>query len=388
MGVGDLSRRNSIRILEQLLRDGPTSRTDLSRRLNLAPATVNRLTGRLADDGLVKDTGSMAVTGGRPSRLLDFNREYRLLMTVDIADHHTSVALADLSGRLLERWDFPTDGPCDVRYSQVFQHVGGVTDALGDRRALVTSLGVSVPGPVDDTGVVLFAPALGWHMKPLRRDLEGVSRVPVVVENDANLIALAEQSSGRWGTVRSLVAIAVFEGIGSGIIEDGRLWRGASGAAGQIGRLLVEKDSLSNEYTGFGYFESQIGASNLVHRARKIGVTTLTPGRPLDADQILSRYSGGDLAARGLVNEVLDEFAVSLVNVCALLAPEVIVFSGLFDRWGSVLLPGLRERLRGHVVHLPVLAPSAVGADGALVGAALLAFESAGAVPGLLPEDA
>jgi predicted NBD/HSP70 family sugar kinase len=386
MGVGDLSRGNSIRILEQLLDEGPTSRTDLGRALRLAPATVNRLTGRLEDEGLVVDTGVLAHTGGRPSRLLDFNREYRLLVTVDVADHHTSVAMADLGGNLLERHDIPTAGDAEQRYADVFGHVATVLEDPGERCSRVACLGVSVPGPVDDDGTVLFAPALGWHGKPLRADLERSFGVPAVVENDANLIALAEHSSGHWGATKSLVAIAVFDGIGSGIIEDGRLWRGASGAAGQIGRLLVEKDSLSNEYTGFGDFESHIGAASLVRRARALGIPD-TAEAPLDADEILRRYAGGDLAARGLVDEVLDEFAMSLVNVCALLAPEVIVFSGLFDRWGSVVLPGLRDRLRGHVVHLPILAPGALGDEAALAGAARLAFDHVGAVAGLLPEE-
>ncbi len=383
MGVADLSRGNSIRILEQLLDQGPTSRTDLGRALRLAPATVNRLTSRLEDEGLVVDTGAPAHTGGRPSRLVDFNREYRLLVTVDVADHHTSVAVADLGGKLLERHDIPAVQDAKQRYADVFREVADVLAGLGEHRARVACLGVSVPGPVDDDGMVLFAPALDWHDKPLRADLERTIGLPVVVENDANLIALAEHSSGHWGPTKSLVAIAVFDGIGSGIIEDGRLWRGACGAAGQIGRLLVDTNSLSNEYTGFGDFESHIGAASLVRRARALGIRD-TEEAPLEADEILRRYAGGDQMARGLVEEVLDEFAVSLVNVCALLAPEVIVFSGLFDRWGAVVLPGLRERLRGHVVHLPVLAPGTLGVDAALRGASQVAFERIGGVAGLL----
>lgn len=408
MGVGDLSRANSIRILDQLMTSGPTSRTDLGRALVLAPATVNRLTSRLVEVGMVVDTGATATTGGRPSVLVDVNRRHRLLLTVDVADHHTSVALADLAGRLLHRWDRPTSGSPEERYAGVFEQVAGVLEELdapatggaewwaseraspssseGTLRDRVVAVGVSVPGPVADDGAVLFAPALGWHDQPLRADLERSAGIPVVVENDANLIALAEHLSGHWGATKSLVAIAVFDGIGSGIIEDGRLWRGASGAAGQIGRLLVEKESLSNEYTGFGDFESHIGSASLVRRARAMGIPD-TAEAPLDADGIVARYAAGDLAARGLMDEVLDEFAVSLVNVCALLAPEVIVFSGLFDRWGSVVLPGLRDRLRGHVVHVPVLAPGAVGGDAALIGAAHLAFDRVGGVAGLLPES-
>lgn len=391
MGVGDLSRANSVRILEVLAGQGATSRMDLGRALALAPATVNRLTGRLEDDGLVIDTGELARTGGRPSRLLDFNRRHRLILAVDVADHHTDIALVDLGMVVLEQWHFPTEGGSEERHRELLAQLTRILDTLEHRstenvRDRVTCIGVSVPGPVDDDGRVLFAPALGWRDTPLRAELADVSALPVVVENDANLIALAEHTSGHWGDTASLVAIAVFDGIGSGIIEDGRIWRGSSGAAGQIGRMLMGRGSLSHEYEGFGDFESHIGAASLVRRARALGIPD-EDGAPLDADGIMRRYAGGDITARRLVDEVLDEFALSLVNVCALLAPEVIVFAGLFERWGPVLLPPLRERLRGHVVRLPILAPGVRGEGAALIGAATLAFERMGAIAGLLAEE-
>lgn len=385
MGVEDLSRSNCLRILDHLFTHGVTSRADLGRCLGLGPATVNRLTTRLVESGLVIGTGEMAVTGGRPSMMLDFNARHQLLLVADVADHHTDLALADLRGNFLRRWTFPTSGDGEHRYREFFATVDRVLADVGEDAERVASIGVSVPAPVDDDGVLLFGPALEWYDLPIRADLEEHCGRPVAVENDANLIALAEHHCGRWGATRSLVAIAVFDGVGSGIIEDGRLWRGRNGVAGQIGRMLVAPGSLSAHFLGrFGDFESHVGAPSFVRRAEEAGVPAEHRG---SADAVMAAMAEGDRAARALVEEVLDEFAVSLVNVCALLAPDVIVFAGLFERWAEVLLPGLRARLEGHVAHLPRLAPVALGQSGALAGAARIAFERIGSLEGLWCED-
>ncbi|QWW19595.1 ROK family protein [Schaalia sp. 19OD2882] len=379
MGVGDLSRTNTLRILTSLYEGGAASRAEIGRELGLAPATVSRLAGRLQEDGLLVDTGMLVPTGGRPSMVFDFNASAASLLVADVADHHTTIRLTDLRGKpIRERIHLTTGGAEQRRADLQSQLAQAVADAQGTN---LSAVGVSVPGPVDDEGNILFAPALGWRHVPLKSELEEAFDLPVAVENDANLIALAEYTSRHWDPVRSLVAVAFFDGVGSGIVEDGRLWRGTSGAAGQIGRMLMGRSSLSRSYTGFGDLESAVGAASLVRRAREAGI----PGKSCtDADALMRSAALGDERALKLVEEVLDDVATTLVNVCALLAPELILFAGLFERWKDLLLPALRRRLAEHVVDMPHLEVVHLGQEAALVGAAVLAFDAAGALDGLV----
>lgn len=382
MGVGQLSRANRERILRCIWEDGPLSRITIGRRTNLAPATVNRLTASLVDAGLVREAGSDLTTGGRPSLVLEFNERAALILTVDVADEHTDVAFVDLRSEIVERTRHDARGhDAQARVDQV---VRLVAEALTQPLAgAVIAVGISIPGPVDPDGTVVFAPSLEWHDVPLRRMIATLTSLPIRVENDANLIAVAEQSLGSWRGTSSLVAIAVFNGIGSGIVEDGQLWRGASGAAGQIGRMLVDTRSLDREYAGFGDLETHLGLRGLVARAAARGLLDPTTGRT-GIDDLFRDFEKGDRAAVEFLSQVFDQFALSLVNLCALLSPEVIVFAGLFDTWSPVVLPELASRLRDHVVYMPQLEPVSVGEHSALLGAAWLAFESAGSLESLV----
>ena len=368
-------------ILECIRELGPISRVDVARRTGLAPATVNRLAAAMAETGLVVDVGEDASTGGRPSRLLGFNDGYGCLLAVDVTDRHTDVAWVDLAGRVVREQRFVADEPRgEARRAAT---IAVIDEALADPASPpVLAVGISVPGPVDHDGLVVFAPSLDWHGVPLRADVTQDTGLVAVVENDANLIALAEYAYGPWAGIRSLFGIAVFDGVGSGIVENGRLWRGADGTAGQFGRMLTEVGSLARTYEGFGDLELSLGRTGIVARAQHAG---LVPDDDLGRlDELFARVVAGEPRASGFMDEILSEYALSLVNVCAILAPEVVTFAGLFDGWADVVIPRLREQIRRQVIRMPRMERVSTGPGGAIRGAALLAFEECGALEGLL----
>lgn len=358
---------------------GPISRVDVARRTGLAPATVNRWVARMLSTGLVRDVGADLGTGGRPSTLLELDERHGITLAVDVADRHIDIARLDLNGQAVTSERIETHGPPgEARLSEVVDRIA--TAAAGDPPAL--ALGVSVPGPVDRDGRVIFAPALQWHDVPLGRLLAEATGLTVVVENDANLIALAEYSRGPWDDVQSLVTIAVFDGIGMGIVEGGRVWRGATGAAGQVGRMLFTPDSLGSTFEGFGDLELHLGRVGIAARAARRGL--VDSADPRNADRFLALADDGAPAAVELLDELMDEFAFALVNVCALLEPDVVALSGLFDHWGDLVVPHLAERMTGQVVTMPRLARSSIGDSAALTGAGIQAFEARGGLPALI----
>lgn len=372
----DLTRRNREEILSHLV-DGTTlSRVELSRRTGLSPATVNRLTAAMTESGLLTEVGSDVTTGGRPSLLLQLDPAARRLLAADITPHAVHLAETDVFGTVMVRAIVKTE-PGDSR-STADTLVDAIVEYLASRPAQspeVVAIGISVPGPVTEDQVVTVAPALDWYDLDLGARIGGRISPAPVVENDVNLIAFGEYFRGVAYRPQSLLAIATFEGVGAGIVEDGRLWRGTGGGAGQFGRMLVNESGLHHDRRGFGQVESQLGSTALHARAIRSGVFAAGQG---SADELFSLASSGHAAARMLFEQAMDEYAFALVNVCAVVAPQVVVFDGLLGRWSTLVVPALESRLRGNVLHQPELLPAALHGAGKLVGAALYALERRG----------
>lgn len=365
------------------LRSGkPTSRPEIAIRTGLAPATVNRLVTSLIDAGLVVTSGASEDTGGRPSLLVRFNETAAVTLALDIGDDYTDVALMDLGARVLTRIRVPeADTTPENRLLNVLDFAEREMRSATLAGYRCVALGASVPGPVQLDGTVDFAPSIGWHDVPLGRLLMARLALPVVVDNDANLIAVAERSHGSGRGCSSLIAIAVFNGIGAGIIVNGQLWQGAKGGAGQIGRMLLEPTALRRSYPGFGDLEQRLGNEGLVRRAAEESVGPLEGGALIES--ILKQVESGSKPARVFLDRIFDEFAVALINVCAILEPQMIVFSGTFARWSEEILPELRQRMMGQVLHMPELAAASLEFP-ALVGAAEVAFQRFGSVEKLV----
>ncbi|SJM52721.1 Xylose-responsive transcription regulator, ROK family [Actinomycetales bacterium JB111] len=368
-------------VVERIRDAGPISRVEVARSTGLAPATVNRWAARMLDSGLLRTSGSDLGTGGRPSTLLRLNERFGVTLAVDVADRHIDVARLDLVGHMIDNVRIESDGELgEPRLQEVLDEIAAAVAT--DPTQPVLAIGVSVPGPVDRDGVVIFAPALEWNDVPLGRLLAERTGLPVVVENDANLIALAEYERGPWEDVRALVTIAVFDGVGMGIIEGGQVWRGATGAAGQVGRMLFNRSALGGTYSGFGDLELHLGRVGIAVRAVRRGI--LDDADPRGADTVLELAAGGNAEAITLLDELMDDYAFALINVCAILEPDVITLSGLFEAWGDLVLPRMEERMEGQVVTMPRLVAASLGETGALLGAGIRAFASSGGIASLI----
>ncbi|SDR66262.1 ROK family transcriptional regulator [Agrococcus carbonis] len=378
------TRRNRAAVLAAARAAGESSRAELAEATGLSIATVSRAAAALIDAGLLVEHATVGPAGGRPLGRVRVAAGAALVLAVDVADHHTTLSLVDLDGavRWSERLDDPPEGP-EERLAHTLEATTGAFLVDRDGRMPV-AVGVAIPGPVQTDGTVDFAPALHWHGVRLGELLRERLGAPVAVGNDANLIAVAES---RWGAQRgasSLMALAVFEGVGAGIVEAGRIVEGSRGFAGQIGRMLVGPDSIDRQQDDFGDLESQLGSAGLVRRAAEAGVALPPDAEPFAA---LFAHLGDRSAAGALAERVLDEFAVALANVCALLDPEAIVLAGRFAPLAGVVGPELERRLTGRVLHLPALVPASTPVDGALLGAAAIAIDAFGPLEQLLDRE-
>lgn len=370
-----LTRDSSSTVLHALRGTTGLTRRDLVEHTGLSAATVGRAVVRLIDAGAVTETVANSRTGGRPSHLVSLVPDAATVLAVDIADEHTELAVVGWNGDVLSSTTITTPP------RSAADRLEHTLDLVQDHHRRCAShhrihaIGVSVPGPVHDSGLVDFAPSLQWHAVPLADLITSATGTPTTVHNDANLIAVAEYHYGALRHLSSLLVLAVFHGVGAGIVINDQLWNGHSGFSGQIGRMLLDRTALAQVYTDYGGLESQLGSVGIARRAAAAGLT-LDPHRETFA--ALFTPTDPDPAWSRLADEVLDEFTLGLVNACALLDPAGIVLAGRFAPLYDIVAPALRSRLTGRVLHVPELSAQSTPHAGTILGAARAAFDLVG----------
>jgi len=366
--------------LFQLLRNGrPRTRSELAALTGLARSTVALRIDALLDLGLVGPVGDAVSTGGRPSSQFAITASERVVLGVDVGASHVRVALSDLTGRILG------DASPDARVSDGPEAVlDAVTaagrellDANGRSDHDLLAIGIGVPGPVEhSTGRPINPPIMpGWHRFDIPEYVGRSFDVPVLVDNDVNVMALGEREHS-WPDVDHLLFVKVATGIGSGVISGGLLQRGAQGTAGDIGHVAVARGAdVPCQCGNRGCLEALAAGPALARGLRERGVEAvsnadvieLVEHGSLDAIQAL-RQAGRDLG------EVLTA-CVSLMN------PSVIVLGGAMVRAGEHLIAGVREVLYARSMPLATeslqVTHSKAGADAAVLGASMLAIHHA-----------
>jgi len=366
--------------LFQLLRDGtPRTRAELAATTGLARSTIALRVGELIDLGLVSPVNDAQSTGGRPSSQFALNQTARVVLAADLGATHATIAVANLSGKILTRTSGPidiADGPESVLAWMV--EVGRQQlDELGLKTSDVISIGIGLPGPVEhDSGRPVNPPIMpGWDGYDVPARVRQDFDVPVLVDNDVNIMALGEQSFA-WPQVDNLIFVKVATGIGSGVISSGRLQRGAQGIAGDIGHVRIARgDGVACHCGNLGCLEAMASGPAIAKTLRDLGhnvesnasVIELVREGNIDAIQAI-RQAGRDLG------EVLTA-CVSLMN------PSVIVVGGSMAAVGEHIIAGVREIIYTRSMPLATshltIAASAAGAEAAILGASLLAIHHA-----------
>jgi predicted NBD/HSP70 family sugar kinase len=325
-----------------LVRTGQANtRAELQRQTGLARSTVGQRLDALRAGGFLRTDGVHASGGGRPPARLEFNHDHGLVLTADAGATHAHLALFDLAGSALAESAAPLridDGPEHV-LRWLTEEFHALLKQAGRAASQVRGIGVGVPGPVDfSTGVVHQPPIMpGWDGFPIAEHLSRQWRVPVVVDNDANVMAFGEHVT-RYPACPSLVLVKVATGIGAGLVLDGTVYRGIDGGAGDIGHVRVDAASTARCMCGaFGCLAALASGTALAQRLTAAGVPAagsrefvaqIRAGHPQAVD--LARQAGR------LVGEVLST-VVCLVN------PQVLVIAG--DLAETQFVTGVREVL-------------------------------------------
>lgn len=370
-GVGDLF---------QILRDGrPRTRADLAARTGQARSTIAARVDQLLASGLVVPAGEASSTGGRPPATFAFNPGVRVVLAADLGATHAHLALTDLASTVLaERYEdlAIAEGP-DVVLGRVAALGLEMLDEVGRPLSDLVGVGVGLPGPVEhSTGRPTNPPIMpGWDNFDVPGRLAETFPVPVLVDNDVNIMALGEHAT-HWPGVDHLLFVKVATGIGSGIISDGALRRGAQGAAGDLGHIAVPGGSQALCRCGnTGCLEAIASGSAIAAALREEGIDARGPS------DVVRLVRAGDLRASHMVRQAGREIGAVLAAAVSMLNPSVIVIGGRLAESGEHLMAGIRETVYQRSLplatqHLRIVASRNNGRVGVL-GASTLAAEHA-----------
>ncbi|HEX4750072.1 MAG TPA: ROK family transcriptional regulator [Bryobacteraceae bacterium] len=331
----ETARHLNRRVILNLIRDKqPISRADLARLSGLQRSTVSLIAEELIEDRWVVEGSTGRLPRGRRPTLLLLNQR-RKIICVDIRPKHTYIGVSDVNGLFSFQESIGTARDPERAIRQIISRLRPLLKArTGDP---FEGIGISVPGRVDyNTQSLIFAPNLKWPAVDLRTPIERETGLEVALENAANACALAEFWFDRANTMRNFVTVTVSEGIGTGMIVDGRLVRGANGMAGELGHFSLQPDGPQCGCGKNGCWEvlaSDQAAIRYYFESAARGSRVRPPD--LEFKALLSMADQGDT----LAIKALDKMAVQLARgVCMIVAavdPEAILFVGEFTTaWG------------------------------------------------------
>lgn len=384
-----MKRLNQSAILRTIREQGPLSRAEIAKALQLNPSTVTRIVDGLIKEGLVIEgkAGESSARGGRRAVPLEFNYKASLIVGADLRGTAMVGALADLEGNILRRSTIPSKpGDSDDNLERLTVLIGDLIQTPRSREQKIRGIGIGAPAiTLSQEGIVTWAPALGWRNLPLKKLVEERFGIPTFVENDINLAALGESWRGAGQEVSNLVCISIGTGIGAGIIIDGELYRGAAEAAGEVGYLVPSESHLGRTYDQFGCLESLAAGPGIARRAvqairqgTKTAILDLASGDEgaIAAEHIFEAARQGDCLAQEIVAETVKYLSIAVSSVASILNPEMIIIDGAVAWSGDLLLEPIKEMIGGVVPVMPRLVLSQLDDDAVVMGAIALALRS------------
>ncbi|WP_203453752.1 ROK family transcriptional regulator [Jiangella aurantiaca] len=366
--------------LFQLLRDGrPRTRAELAAETGLARSTVTQRVDALLASNLIGPADKAASTGGRPPTRFAFNPNARYVLAADIGATHARLALTDLAAEVLAQSadDLLVAAGPEIVLDWV-DRVGHdlIRQAGRDPRDLL-GVGIGLPGPVEhSTGRPVSPPIMpGWDGFDVQGYLQDRFGAVALVDNDVNIMALGEHNVA-WSDAPHMMFVKVATGIGSGLISDGRLHRGAQGAAGDMGHLqLPHGTDVVCRCGNTGCLEAVASGAAIAAKLAARGIEAST------SFDVVALARGGNIEALQLLRQAGRDIGEVLAAAVSLFNPSVIVIGGSLSQAGEHLIAGVREIVYRRSLPLATqdlrIVQSSTGDRAGIIGAAVMVIDHA-----------
>lgn len=373
----NVARSNTIReinrqiILNHIREKSPISRADIARLTNLQRSTVSLIVEELKDIGLVEEIEGES-SGGRPPQLLSLRTAHAVAIGVDCGKKRTIVAASDLAGRILEQEEFLTDPVFEKTIDRI---IDSVRRLVQQNDGSIEGVGVSVPALVDwRSNKVVLIQSFDWREPPFVERIHRATGLPVKIDNDANAAALAELWFGRpeISAVRDFILVLIENGIGTGIVFDGQIYRGKGGIAGEFGHMTIGSNApvacAAGKYNCWEAFASERAAV-----ARYVNLLKKPNGNAkISFAQLVKIALEGDDKARTALKQTAYYIGVGIANLYQGLSPEVAVVTGTIVQAWSLIKDDIKAGVHSAICQNYPAAkfiPSTLGAYPTLMGA-------------------
>jgi len=385
--------------LRLIWREQRISRAEIARRTGLARSTVSEIVGDLFPTGLISEVGVGPSRGGRPPVVLEFRDDAYAILGVDMGAAHVAVALTDLRGRVLawEHRDHPVRTDPDGTRSLIADLCDRCLATWRPGVKRLVGIGIAVPCPVNPRHPDRFSEVVlpDWHGRSGFDVLAHRYGVPLRVDNDANLGALAERWWGAGRGVDDFAYIKLATGIGLGQVIRGQIYRGATGVAGEIGHLAIDPNGGPCICGLRGCLATFVGAQALVARAGALLADhpdSALAGTEPTIESIENAALAGDALAVSMVQEAAEYLGIAVAGLLNLMNPAMVILGGGLSRVGDLLLGPLRETIRLRTLISSLVAceirTSELGTRATAVGAATMVLEEALSDSSLFPASA
>ena len=379
---------NSALVLDILRRQAPRSRAELAAATGLNRSTISSIVNELVTDGLVQETIFQSDRVGRPGLLLELNPSGGFAVGLEIGVDFLSAIVTDFTANILWRRHKKSDasrgqGPViELAFALIEDAL-----AFGRARGLrPLGIGIGIPALVDlDRGFVMLAPNLRWENTPLRMMFTQRLRLPVIVENDGNASALAEYYFGAARDVKNSIYLSAGVGLGAGIILDGKLFRGTSGYAAEIGHMVADPNGELCACGKRGCYETLVNPRPVVRRVQEALASTDAPSSlrdvrgPITFDLVVEAARLNDPMALDALRWLGDNLGVVMANLINLFNPEMMILGGVLGHAAEFLMPVVEESIKANALGLSrrdvTLAASEYGDETCVMGAATLVLD-------------
>ncbi len=374
-----IARPNTIReinkqvVLNYVRERSPISRADIARETQLQRSTISAIVDGLQAAGLIEEIGEGTSRGGRKPTMLRLRTGTPVAIGVDLTPRLTTIAVADLAGKILDQREFATSPDKEFMSEQIIEKVSKFAEKYEEYELEV---GISVPGIADQSiNRPLYIPYFQWRDWDICRMITKTTGLEVTVDNDANAIALAELWFGREKIrkIRNFITVLVGEGIGTGIIFDGQVYRGEKGAAGEFGHMIVGTDAPVPCSCGSrDCWEAHASENAIIARYQKHFQSDIANVSGIDMGKLVSLANQGEKNAIEAFRETAKYLGIGISNLIVGLSPQAVIVSGSITKAWHLFhneIDEIAERSVRRGLPKPAIIASTLGDKPTLIGA-------------------
>lgn len=383
----DLRRANRRTILKSMFGDGTISRLEVSQRSGLSAGTVTNVVNELLAEGIVVESGYEASEGGRRRAILTLNPEFSYFIGGEIGETDVALELFDLALHKLSAVRYLLS-PEENNPSRVVEYVvEGVASLLQETQVpqnKILGMGLGVPGIIAKTeDELVSAPAWGWKLVPLKALLSAHLPFPLHIDNGAKMMALAEMHLNVGASTETIISLHIGTGVGTGVIYEGKLYRGDTNSVGEWGHTIIALDGRLCRCGHHGCLEAYIGAQGIIRHLSELDAhhPLLQIGDEIGTLLALIRLArAGDSIAIQVLHDTIHYLGAGVANLLNLFNPRRVIIGGWLGlRLGEFAMPELLQVVERYALKQPYevaeISLSRLERDSVSIGAAMLVLD-------------